>query len=592
MGDKEKNNMLISSVLTYARLLGEVKAYWKLFAISVFGFIVYAAGQPALAWVFKYFVDGLISPASDKFFNIPVLYGFPLLIVFIALMQGVGAFLGNYFMSQVSLIVIYNLRKKIFTHLIALPIEYFDQHKTGFLISRVTHNVNSVTGAATESLKILFREGLTVIALLGYLIWMNWKLTLVILVTLPIIGLLTKRVNRKFRRLSKEMLDAMGDITHVVSEVVTSNRIVRGFCREDYEIKRFDDVNKASFKRNLKMNKMGASFTPVIQLVTYVALAVIMFLVLYFRGNSSPGDLVAYVTAVCLLPKPIRQLSELSVIIQRGITGAENIFDFLDQPIENNDGNISPSTLTGKIEFRNLSFTYPNANKEALKNVSFTINPGETVALVGHSGSGKSTLANLIPRFYRYTKGKVLIDEVDINDFTLESLRKNIALVTQEVILFNDTIYNNIAYSNPTGATKDEILKAASLSNANEFIDKLADGLETQIGTNGVLLSGGQRQRLSIARALLKNAPILILDEATSSLDNESEKLIQQAVENVTSSRTTLIIAHRLSTIERADLIVVMKDGEIVETGQHSDLIKSNGHYAKLYSMGISEGAI
>lgn len=574
--------------ITYMRLLGEVRLYWKMFAISIFGFVIYAAGQPALAWVFKYFVDSLTSSSDIKMFDIPLIYGFPLFIVLIALMQGVGTFLGSYYMSQVSLVIVYNLRTRIFAHLIAMPVVYFDQNKSGFLISRATNNVSTVTGAATEALKTLFREGFTVITLMGYLLWMNWKLTLVIFITLPVIGVVTKQVSRQFRQLSRQMLDAMGDVTHVLSEVVTSNRIVRGFCREEYEIKRFDEANRASYKRSLKMNRMGASFTPTIQLITYIALAVIMFMVLYFRGNATPGDLVAYVTAVCLLPKPIRQLSELSVVIQKGLTGAESIFSFLDEKTEIDDGTIAPKSILGKVEFRNLSFTYPQTNKQTLKSINLTIEAGKTVALVGHSGSGKSTLASLLPRFYQYDQGQILIDDIEINQLTLKSLRSHIALVTQEVTLFNDSIYNNIAYGLPN-ADRDSVLKAAELANVTEFVEKLPDGFDSMIGTSGVLLSGGQRQRLSIARALLKNAPILVLDEATSALDNQSERLIQQAIENVTANRTTIIIAHRLSTIEHADLIVVMKDGEIVETGTHAALINTDGHYAHLYKIGFSE---
>jgi subfamily B ATP-binding cassette protein MsbA len=313
-----------------------------------------------------------------------------------------------------------------------------------------------------------------------------------------------------------------------------------------------------------------------------------MFLVLYFRGNATPGDLVAYVTAVCLLPKPIRQLSELSVVIQRGLTGAENIFSFLDEKTEIDDGKISPDSILGKVEFKNLSFSYPQSNKETLKSINLTIEAGKTVALVGHSGSGKSTLASLLPRFYRYEQGQILIDDIEINQLTLSSLRKNIALVTQEVTLFNDSIFNNIAYGLPN-ADRESVLKAADLANVTEFVEKLPNGFDSMIGTGGVLISGGQRQRLSIARALLKNAPILVLDEATSALDNQSERLIQQAIENVTANRTTIIIAHRLSTIEHADLIVVMKDGEVVETGKHIELIETKGHYAHLYKMGFSE---
>ncbi len=554
-----------------------------MFAISVIGYLIYATGQPALAWVFKYFVDGITNSYSKGLFNIPIILGFPIFIVFIALFQGVGSFLGSYYMAKVSLLIAYNLRKKLYYHLINMPIAFFDQHKTGFLISRVTNNVNNVTNSVTESLKTFFREGFTLIGLLIYLFWMNWKLTIIIFITLPAIGLVTKKVSSNFRKLSKDMLSAMGDITQVLSEGVKSIRVVKGFNREGHEIEKFGEANRASYKRSLKMNRMGASFTPIVQLITYFSLAIIMGLVLYFRGDSTPGDLVAYITALCLLPKPIRQLSELTAQIQKGITSAENIFDFLDKKAEIDDGVLDPDKISGKIEFKNLSFSYPKSNKQTLKSINLSIQAGKTVAIVGHSGSGKSTLANLIPRFYYCDDGQIFIDDYDINNYKLSSLRSNIALVTQDISLFNDSIYNNIAYGYPD-ADETAVLEAAQLSNVAEFVNTLPEGFDTVIGDNGVLLSGGQRQRISIARAIIKNAPILILDEATSALDNKSEGLIKGAIKNISANRTTIIIAHRLSTIEHADLIVVLENGEILESGTHSDLIKSGGAYSELYS--------
>ena len=366
---------------------------------------------------------------------------------------------------------------------------------------------------------------------------------------------------------------------------------MRSFGGEAYEQQRFAAASQGNTDKQLRMNKTGAVYTPMLQLVIYTAMAALMFLVLLLRGEATAGDLVAYITAAGLLPKPIRQLSEVSSTIQKGVAGAESIFEQLDEEPEVDSGTVERDRVSGRLDVRNLSFTYPGTEREVLKNISFSAAPGQMIALVGRSGSGKSTLASLIPRFYHHETGEILLDEVEIEDYRLRNLRRHVAQVTQHVTLFNDTVANNIAYGDLADAPRADIEKAAADAYAMDFISELPKGLDTEVGENGVLLSGGQRQRLAIARALLKNAPLLILDEATSALDTESERHIQAALDKVMKGRTTLVIAHRLSTIEKADLILVMDHGEIVERGTHLELLAMGGYYSRLHAMGLDEPA-
>ena len=580
-----------SSLKIYFRLLSHLRPFIGLFLTSILGYLIFSSAQPMLAGILKYFVDGLASESAMSRYAFPLIgemelaYGVPLLIVIVILWQGIGSFLGNYYLARVSLGLIDDLRRKLFASLLKLPNSYFDQHNSGHLVSRITYNVTMVTGAATDAIKVIIREGMTVLFLFLYLLWMNWKLTVVMAGLLPIIGFMVRSVSRKFRKQSHRIQMAMGDLTHVASETIQGYRVVRSFGGEDFERIRFDKASSENTRKQLKMTRTGASFTPSLQLVIFSAMAVILFLVLLLRGNASAGDLVAYITAAGMLPKPIRQLSEVSSTIQKGLAGAESIFAQLDEAPESDQGDFEISRANGHIEVRNLSFTYPGTSKKVLDDLSFTIEPGQMAAFVGRSGSGKSTLTALVPRFYPHECGQILIDGIEINDYRLRSLRQQIALVTQQVSLFNDTVSNNIAYGDLAGAPLADVVQAAEAAYAKEFIDLLPQGFDTLVGENGVLLSGGQRQRLAIARAILKDAPILILDEATSALDTESERYIQAALERVTSNRTTLVIAHRLSTIEQADIIFVMDQGRIVERGKHAELLAAGGHYAKLHAM-------
>jgi subfamily B ATP-binding cassette protein MsbA len=585
-----------STLKIYWRLLSYVRPYVGMFALSIVGFLIFASTQPMLAYILKYFVDGLANPEATLFPNNPylahlqLLQAVPLMIVFIAIWQGVGSYLGNFFLARVSLGLVHDLRVALFNKLLDLPTRYYDNHNSGHLISRITFNVTMVTGAATDAIKVVIREGMTVLFLFISLLWMNWKLTLVMLAILPLIAVMVSSTSKKFRKQSKKIQVAMGDVTHVTSETIQGFRVVRSFGGEDYEQTRFRNASQSNTDKQLKMTKTGAVYTPMLQLVTYTGMAIVMFLVLYLRGDSSAGDLVAYITMAGLLPKPIRQLSEVSSTIQKGVAGAESIFEQLDEAPEVDQGTLEMDRATGRLEVRNLSFTYPGTEKQVLDNISFVAEAGQMIALVGRSGSGKSTLANLVPRFYQHAQGQILLDGVEIQDIKLRSLRRQIALVNQQVTLFNDTVANNIAYGDLAGAPLEQIKAAAEASYADEFIEKMPQSYDTLVGENGVLLSGGQRQRLAIARALLKNAPLLILDEATSALDTESERHIQGALDRVMTNRTTLVIAHRLTTIEKADLILVMDQGQIVERGTHDQLLAKNGHYARLHARQFEEG--
>ncbi|MCL2345721.1 MAG: lipid A export permease/ATP-binding protein MsbA [Desulfobulbus sp.] len=584
-----------ASLKIYFRLLRYLRPFIGLFLVSLFGYVIFASAQPMLAVILKYFVDGLATPTGVMPYELPLIggvqlmYGVPILMIVIIAWQGFGSYLGNYYLARVSLGLIHDLRRALFDSLLKLPNRYFDQNNSGHLISRITYNVTMVTGAATDAIKIVIREGLSVIFLFGYLLWTNWKLTLVLVGVLPIIGLMVNNASRRFRKQARKIQAAMGDLTHIASETIQGYRVVRSFGGEDYEAERFAKASEENTAKQLRMAKTSSTFTPALQFVTYSSMSVILFLVLFLRGDASPGELVAYITAAGMLPKPIRQLSEVNETIQRGLAGAESIFAQLDEQPERNQGAIEREQITGRLEVRHLNFTYPGSEQPVLQDINFIAEPGQMVALVGRSGSGKSTLANLIPRFYHHEQGQILLDGVEIQDYTLKNLRRHIALVTQQVSLFNDTIANNIAYGDLASLPLERIEQAARAANAAEFIDRLPQGYDTLIGENGVMLSGGQRQRLAIARAILKDAPLLILDEATSSLDTESERHIQAALESATFDRTTLVIAHRLSTIEKADLILVMDQGRIVERGAHAELLPRNGPYARLHALQFAE---
>ncbi len=584
MSKKQSTENSSSGVVIYRRLLGYTAKYWFFFVVSMLGFAAYAGTQTALAHMMKFFVDGLEGKDNELIVFVPV--G----VIVISVIRGIGFFAGNYCLAKVSLGVINDIRKQMFDHILVMPSAFHDRKNSGELVSMITYNVNQVSAAATQAVKIIFREGFTVIALLAYLLWQNWQLTLIFILVAPVLGGLVAYASKTFRRVSERMQATMGQVTHVSNETIQGYKLVRSYGGEQYEQRRFHGASDENTRQGLKYNKVQAIQTPVLQCIVALALAAIMFFVLYMANESgaTPGDLVAYVVAAGLIAKPVRNLSQVNSSIQKGLAAADSIFALLDQELEKNSGTIDIERVTGRIEFCHVNFSYEK-DRPVLRDINLVIKPGETIAVVGRSGSGKSTLASLLLRFYECGTGEIKFDDYNVETLDIDCLRRQVALVNQQVVLFNDSVANNIAYGQLADVDQVEIEKAATKANALEFIKALPDGMQTIVGEDGTRLSGGQRQRLAIARAILKDAPILILDEATSALDTESERTIQQALEVVMAGRTTIVIAHRLSTIEKADRIIVMDEGQIVEQGSHNDLIRSGGQYAKLHALQFTE---
>lgn len=567
-----------SALKIYLRLLAYLTPYRAAFFVGVVGFGLYAASNN----LFLYIIHNLLTVLKN---NDPVdRYVIPLAIVGTTMLRSLGSFLGSYYLAKVANGLVHTLRVQVFNHITRLPGRIFDKRNSGHLISIITYNINGVTAAATDAIKISLREGASAIGLFGYMLYVDWQLTMVFIVIAPLIGLMVSWVGKRMRRLSTKVQNTAGDITQVSGEMVDGYRVMRTFGGEQYEQERFAAVSEKNYLQNMKIVVTAAASTPVIQLLVAFAMAVLVFVAMSVTKLREPEDFVLYIGAVGGLIQPLRRLGEVAPMILKGVAAADSVFQLLDESPETDTGKHAVARVDGRVGFEQVGFHYPEQEMAALNNISLQVNSGEVIALVGKSGSGKSTLVNLLPRFYDVQQGQILLDGVDIRDYTLASLREQIAVVNQQVVLFDGTVADNIAYGRRDKVTAQQIRQAAELAYALEFIEQLPQGFDTQIGEGGARLSGGQRQRLAIARAILKNAPILIFDEATSALDNESERYIQAAMEEVMKGRTTFVIAHRLSTIEHADRILVMEAGKIVEQGSHRELLERNGAYAKLHA--------
>ncbi len=556
--------------------------YWKKFTISLIAMAVAAATEPAFARLMK--------PLIDKGFtdqDRTAMWATPLAVMGIFLIRAIAAYVNETTSTWLSGTIVEKMRTQMFQKLLRMPVQYYDDNNSGRMISRIVYDVTQITEAGFNIITVTVKDGLTIIGLLALLFYTNWQLTLFCFFTLPFVLVLVRILSKRLRRLNKNNQEQYGAMTQVVTEAVQGQKIVKLLDGLNYETSRFAESVRAIKDNNVRQSGTSSLNSGVSQFLVAVALS----LILYFASTRSrangftAGDFVSFITAMIMIMQPMKRITNVTQSLQRGLASAESVFSFLDEHEEVDNGEHKISKVTGDIQINNLVFKYPSSERNVLDDINLEIKAGETVALVGSSGSGKTTLANLIPRFYIPQSGLIKLDGVELNSLSLQSLRDQIALVSQEVVLFNDSVYNNISYGSNSHFSEEEVHNAARLANALEFIEELPQGFATQIGENGTRLSGGQKQRLAIARAILKNAPILVLDEATSALDNQSEKLVQEALDRLMANRTTLVIAHRLSTIQHADKIVVMEQGKIAETGRHDELLAKNGVYASLYNI-------
>ncbi|MHB8414884.1 MAG: lipid A export permease/ATP-binding protein MsbA [Acidiferrobacteraceae bacterium] len=567
----------------YRRLLGYAWPYRGVFALAVAAMTVASATDPAFAALMRPMLDGGFihrNPESIRYV--------PLLLIALFTVRGIAAFGADYSMQWVGRKVIFDIRNAMFSQMVYLPSAFYDVHSSGTLVSKLIYDVEQVASASTRAVSVLVKDGVGVVGLLGWMTYLDWKLTLIFVCLAPPVSLVVRKMSTRFRKASSAIQETMGDVSRVAQETIAAHKVVKIFGGEEIEKLTFARINERNRQQVMKRAAVGASGSPIIQLLAATALAGIIYIAMQ-QPKITIGTFVSYITAIMLLLGPTRRLTQINETIQSGLAAAQSIFWLLDQPMPRDKGTRRLESVRGRIEYRHVTFCYPSSRVSALANVSFVAEPGTTLALVGPSGSGKTTVANVLPRFYDLSEGEILIDGLSITDMTIKSLRSHIALVGQETVLFDDTIRNNIVYGQREPVTDARLQDAAAAAHVMEFVRDLPNGFDTLVGERGVRLSGGQRQRIAIARALLKNAPILILDEATSALDTESERYVQEAMQKLMANRTTLVIAHRLSTIEGADRIVVLANGRIVESGTHQELLDLGQAYARLYRVQFRE---
>lgn len=571
-----------STIELYKRLLSYLRPYKRMVGVVLITLLIVAATEPLMPMLLKHLIDdSLIAQNNEMILLIPAL----ILAVFIV--KGLAEYASKVASSWVAHKAILDIRAEMFGKINQLPLQKHYEYTTGHMLSKITYDVPQVANSLSEAWIIIIRDTLIIIGLLGYMLFISWQLTLLMLMIGPIVGWIIDKASKLMRNSSTHMQNSMGELTQRLEEGLTAYKDIKIYGAEPYEQRRFFETAEGLRKHTMNVIKVSAANVPLVQMLAAAALALVVYVAsnMSAQGAFTPGEFIAFVTAMALVFEPIRRLTSVNQTIQQGMAASQSIFELLDQPNEPNTGKIQLSCAKGNIDIQGISFHYPNQTKTALHNVSIHLPAGKTTALVGQSGSGKTTLVNLIARFYNPTSGDILLDNTRLNDIELNSLRAQISFVSQNVVLFNDSIRANIAYGHDE-FDEQAIIQAAKDAHAWEFIERLPQGLDTTIGDNGAMLSGGQRQRIAIARAFLKNAPILIMDEATSALDNQSEAMIQQAMEKLRQNRTVIIIAHRLSTIENADQIAVMEQGELKELGTHQQLLVLNGLYASLYQQG------